>query len=104
MPDGSSIGLTWDVSGCTSAGYKAVYGSLLSVSTYAVGGAACNLGTSGSANWVGVPAGDLWYFVVSEDGAGVEGSWGPGNGAPADGTTSSATCGDITRNNSGSCP
>jgi hypothetical protein len=75
------------------------------VATAAVGGSVCNLGTSGSASWSGVPAGDLWFVVVSDDGASTEGSWGTdGTGAQRGGAAPSGQCGMGTRDNSGVCP
>ena len=69
--DGSAITLHWDVSSCTGTNYKAVYGSLAGLPSYTVAGAACYLGTSGTATWSAVSAGDLWYVVVATDGAGT---------------------------------
>ncbi len=97
--DGSSIALQWDVATCAAPGYKVLYGSLANVVTTTVEGAACAIGTSGSATWSGVPGGDLWYVVVASDGLGTEGAWGAGLGA-----TASGLCGDTSRNNAGSCP
>jgi len=75
------------------------------VSTYAISGAACGLGATGTATWSSVPAGDLWYVVVATDGAGTEGTWGKtGAGAHEGGVTPSAQCGDTLRNNGGTCP
>jgi hypothetical protein len=104
LPDGTSITLHWDVTSCTGADYKALYGSLANVATYALDGAACALGTSGTATWSSVPAGNLWYFVVATDGTGTEGTWGSGASGPAGGTIPSALCGDAARNNAGTCP
>jgi subtilisin-like proprotein convertase family protein len=103
-PDGSSINLHWDASSCAASGYKVLYGPLSGVSSYSVGGSACALGTSGAAAWSSVPAGDLWYVVVSTDGAGTEGSWGNATNGPMGGTTPSAQCGDSARSNAGTCP
>ena len=102
--DGSSINLGWDASTCTATGYKVLYGPLSSVSSYVVGGSACGLGTSGTATWNSVPAGDLWYVVVATDGAGTEGSWGNATAGPMGGATASAQCGDAARTNAGTCP
>lgn len=103
--DGSTLVLHWDVGSCSAAGYKAIYGPLDSVSTYAIGGAACGLGTTGQATWTEAPPGDLWFEIVATDGAGTEGTWGvDGSGAAQNGTTASDTCGDGVRANSGSCP
>jgi subtilisin-like proprotein convertase family protein len=97
--DGGSVALHWDVSTCVAAGYKALYGPLSSVASATVTGAACALGTSGNATWNGVPAGDLWYVVVATDNAGTEGPWGAGSGSSASGQ-----CGDVIRNDAGTCP
>jgi len=97
--DGSTIALQWDVATCAAVGYKVLYGSLASVASMTVDGAACALGTSGSATWSGVPGGDLWFVVVATDGLGTEGTWGAGGGSAASGR-----CGDTLRNNAGSCP
>ncbi len=97
--DGSAIAIHWDVATCTATGYKVLYGSLANVASTMVDGAACAIGTSGSATWSEVPAGDLWYVVVATDGSGTEGAWGAGGGA-----TASGLCGDTSRNNAGSCP
>ena len=102
--DGSSIGLSWDASSCTATGYKVLYGTLSGVSSYALDGSVCALGTGGGATWSSVPAGDLWYVVVATDGAGTEGSWGNATTGPVGGTTASAQCGDSARSNAGSCP
>jgi subtilisin-like proprotein convertase family protein len=97
--DGSSIALHWDVATCTALGYKVLHGSLANVASTTVDGAACAMGTSGSATWSGVPGGDLWYVVVATDGSGTEGAWGAGGGSAASGL-----CGDTSRNDAGTCP
>jgi hypothetical protein len=102
---GSTIDLTWDVATCTSPNHHVIYGDLGSVASSAVSGAVCNLGTSGSASWSSVPAGDLWFVVVGDDGASTEGSWGTdGAGAQRGLFTASGQCGLTTRDNSGVCP
>jgi hypothetical protein len=102
---GSTIALTWDVATCTSVDHHVLYGDLSSVSTLSVTGAACNLGTTGSANWAGVPAANLWFVVAGDNDATVEGSWGTdGVGGQRGGTTPSGQCGTSVRNNSGTCP
>jgi hypothetical protein len=102
--DGSSIAVGWDAGSCTAPGYKVLYGPLSGVSVYALSGSACALGTSGSATWSSVPAGDHWFVVVSTNGAGSEGNWGSATSGPMGGTTSSGTCGDAARSNAGTCP
>lgn len=102
---GSSIDLTWDVSTCSSPDHHLLYGDLGDVASAAVNGAVCDLGTSGSASWTGVPAGDLWFVIVGDDHATIEGSWGTvGTGAQRGGNAPSGQCGMATRDNSGTCP
>ncbi len=102
---GASIGLTWDVATCSSPDHHLLYGDLSSVATLSITGGVCDLGTSGAATWSGVPAGDLWFVVVGDDGSSVEGSWGKdGTGAERGGNSASGDCGMTSRNNSGSCP
>jgi subtilisin-like proprotein convertase family protein len=102
---GSTIDLTWDVTTCSSADHHIIYGDLGNVASIAVTGASCDLGTSGTASWTGVPAGDLWFVVVGDDNASTEGSWGTdGNGAQRGLGTASLQCGLSARDNSGVCP
>jgi hypothetical protein len=102
---GASINLTWDVATCSSTDHHLIHGNLATVSSWAVGGAACNLGTSGTNIWAGVPAGNVWFVIVGDDDATTEGSWGTnGSGAQRGGTTVSGQCGMTTRDNSGTCP
>ncbi len=102
---GTSIALTWDVATCTSTNHHLVYGDLATLASYAVGGGACGLGYTGSATWSGVPAGNLWFVVVGDDGARTEGSWGTvSGGGQRVGATASGVCGDTSRDNSGTCP
>ena len=44
-----------------------VYGPLSGVSTWTTSGAVCSI--DGSHAWDPVPAGDLWFLLVSDDGA-----------------------------------
>jgi hypothetical protein len=103
--DGSAIDVTWTVAGCSSPQHEILFGSLSGLSTYAVDGSVCGIGNSGSTTWSGVPAGNLWFVVVGSDGAGTEGSWGDGpGGAPRKGGDASGRCGNVFRNNAGTCP
>jgi len=104
-PSGTTIQLTWDITTCASADHHVLYGDLADVSSMAVMGAACDLGTSGAASWTAVPAGDLWFVVVGDDNATTEGTWGvDGIGGQRGGTTASGQCEIATRNNGGICP
>ena len=102
---GSALHLTWDVGTCAAANNHLLYGTLQNVSSQVLAGAACGLGPLGSYDWVGVPAGDLWFIVVGDDAASKEGSWGTmSGGAQRNGATASGLCGFTARDNSGTCP
>ena len=101
----SGVHLTWDVATCAAANYHLLYGTLQNVSSYLPDGAVCGLGPLGSYDWAGVPAGDLWFLVVGDDAAAMEGTWGTdGAGAHRAGTAASGFCGFTTRSNAGTCP
>ncbi|MDH3629058.1 MAG: hypothetical protein OEV00_04845 [Acidobacteriota bacterium] len=100
-----SIRVSWDVETCQASGYELLYGSLASVSSYALDGAVCSLGSTGSFDWAVTPAGSTWFLVVAEDGAGIEGAWGQdGGGVDRNGPVPSGFCGNSARDNAGSCP
>jgi hypothetical protein len=103
---GTSINLSWDVATCSSSDHHVIYGNLATVSSLAVSGAACNIGTSGTALWTSAPFGtSIWFVIVGDNNATTEGSWGTdGNGAQRGGSTVSGRCNMTTRDNSGSCP
>jgi len=101
---GSTINVSWDVSSCVSTSYHILYGNLASVGSYAIAGSTCGVGTTGSYSWSGVPAGDLWFVVASDDGVSTEGSWGTGTAGERGGALASGQCGMSLRNNSGTCP
>lgn len=103
--DGSVIELSWDVSTCPAPQYHILFGALANVSSLALDGAMCAIGTSGSFSWSSAPSGDAWFLLVSDDGAGAEGSWGTdSNGAQLGGSTVSGRCGTFYRDNTPTCP
>jgi hypothetical protein len=103
--DGSTIGLTWDVSGCVAKGYHAVYGPLANLATYQIAGGVCGMGATGSFSWAAAPAGDLWFVIVADDLNGTEGSWGNRSaGGAMNGFVPSSVCGMTNRVNLSSCP
>jgi hypothetical protein len=102
---GDAIRVSWDVTSCPATDYNLLYGDLGTVAAYALSGAACSLGTSGSYDWSGVPAGSLYFVVVGTDGAGTEGSWGlDGAGHERNGSVPSGACGVVGKDTTGSCP
>jgi V8-like Glu-specific endopeptidase len=104
-PTGDTIRVEWDTANCTATGYNLIFGDLADVSTYALSGSRCDIGTSGSYDWTGVPVGDLFFLVVGHDGAGTESSWGlDGQMVERNGSFASGECGASVKDPSGTCP
>ena len=104
-PAGDVIDVGWDTASCTAVGYNLVYGNLTDVSTYALAGSECSLGTAGIYNWNGVPAGDLFFLVIGNDGAGTESSWGIDSQlGERNGLTPSGECSATAKTVTGVCP
>jgi subtilisin-like proprotein convertase family protein len=103
-PAATSVVLNWDVATCASADHHVLYGDLANVASVAPTGSFCDLGASGLATWTGVPSGNLWFVVVGDNNATVEGTWGTDSGGHRGGATASGFCGAITRDNAATCP
>jgi hypothetical protein len=102
---GDVIDVAWDTASCAAAGYDLIYGNLADVSTWTISGGECSLGTAGSHTWSGVPAGDLFFLVIGNDGAGTESSWGIDSQlGERNGLTPSGQCGTVAKEISGTCP
>ena len=101
---GTRINLTWDVATCSSSDYHVLYGALANVASSTLSGALCNLGTTGSGPWTGVPAGNLWFAVVGDNDLTVEGSWGEKTGGERGGAAASGQCGLTAKTLSSLCP
>jgi trimeric autotransporter adhesin len=101
---GTSLGVTWDVSTCTSSNHHVLYGNLANVAAAAVTGSVCSLGVSGAATWTGVPAGNLWFVVVGDNNGTIEGSWGKTTSGERGGASASGYCGTTGRDNASTCP
>jgi hypothetical protein len=102
--DPTTVSVTWDASACASTDYELLFGNLTDLSSYTLLGSVCGLGTSGSASWSSVPAGDLWFLVTGVDGAGTEATWGLATAGERNGGFASGQCGNAARDNGASCP
>jgi hypothetical protein len=109
---GTNGTVTFDVTNCTSTNYHCIYGKGENLAAWTVDGGACNLGTSGTYSWTGMPDPSsyasrfLWFLIVGDNGAasGVEGSWGlTSAGAERGGASASNACSMTTKNTSASC-
>ncbi len=102
---GTAIRVFWDTSTCQGSDYNLLWGRLPIVRFFSLNDAVCDLGTSGVANWSGFSPFDIWFLIVSDDSSGTEGTWGTdSNGADRDGANASHMCGNLSRENSGTCP
>jgi hypothetical protein len=103
---GDWIQVDWDASSCMAHDYNLIFGHLANLSAYTVDGAECGIGVFGTHDWLGVPAGDLFFVIVGVDDTGVyESSWGvDGAGGQRNGTSPSWMCGVTTRDTSEQCP
>ena len=87
------IDLTWDAS-CGATDYNLLFGDLQDVSSYALQGGVCSLGTAGNFSWNSLPAGNLFFLIVGTDGSGTESSWGQDRGSgERNGNVASGECG-----------
>jgi hypothetical protein len=98
---GTQIEVSWDDQ-CTPARTKIVFGPLSGVSSWAITGAVCGIGNPQL--WEMVPAGDLWFLLVSDDSASVEGSWGEATAGERNGMLASNSCGSTVKDLSAACP
>ena len=90
--DGSSLSVSWDTAACSGElDHQIIYGQRSGLpatvgGTYAPLGGACSIGTASPFTWNVTPDaadgnGLIWFLVVAENNAGLEGSWGKYNGA-----------------------
>ena len=103
---GTMIDVSWDASTCTASGYDLIYGDLADVSSYALLGAECSIGLSGSLGWTGVPAGSLYFLVVGRESSGIyESGWGVDSaGNPRLPHRAAALCGSTIKATASTCP
>lgn len=118
--DGNDLRVTWDTSICELDGnHQLIYGELSDFpapgGTFSTAGSVCNLGDSGVLDWIGTPnandgSGLIWWVILTNNGANVEGSWGTERvanveserrGPGLDG--SSGECGVITKDVRNTC-
>jgi hypothetical protein len=114
---GSSLTLNWGNTCAGATKYHIVFGSRSDLPTapggsFSVDGGVCGVGVAMPFVWNGVPSdtdgsGLLWWMVLADDGASVEGSWGTASSGverlgPGTGGVS-GVCGMTTRNVSNVC-
>jgi hypothetical protein len=102
---GDVLQVTWDSLTCPATGYNLIHGGLNGVAGYALSGAVCDLGTTGTLTWTAVPAGDLYFLILGADGSGTESSWGHDSaGQERNGPGPSSYCSVTSKDLTRSCP
>jgi hypothetical protein len=74
-PVTGDISIAW-TNGCAAADHHIEYGVLQDMPTYTYSGQVCGLGTGGSYAAFNPGPGSYFFFIVADDGASVEGSYG----------------------------
>jgi hypothetical protein len=100
-PDGSQLAIDWDMQCSSDDEINLIYGSLDDVAGYTVAGSLCSL--TQPTTWDAVPAGNLWFLLVGENSAGVEGSWGSSSAGERGDPAGSLQCGTIGKLAIGGC-
>jgi len=105
--EAGGLTLYWDAAtpGCTSSGYHLVWGRGNDVATYGLSGADCTLDASGSHLWLSAPDTStdwVWFLVLGDDDASVEGGWGTDASGDERSATASGECG-MTAMSPGEC-
>ena len=99
---GEDVIVTWDAETCRAPGYHLVWYDLAQIASYTVRDVTCAAGDAGL--WTGTPPpGDVGVLAVSDDGAGVEGSYGVDDRGEERPSTTSA-CGLGAKRIGPSCP
>jgi hypothetical protein len=105
-PAGDSIRVEWDAASCPATDYNLISGDLADVSTHTILESECGLGTGGTHDWLGVPAGSRYFLIVGIDTTGVyESGWGTdSSGTERNAVTPSKQCGVTYKILSQTCP
>jgi hypothetical protein len=74
-PSTGTMAISWTPA-CAAAGHSVVYGPLDSISSYAYSGQVCGVGGTGHFEDLVLGPGSYYFFVVANDGATHEGSYG----------------------------
>jgi hypothetical protein len=106
---GQDLSLSWDTAteNCASPDYHLIWGWGGDLDAYGVSGADCSLDASGNHLWTTAPVTMLdwiWFLVVGDDGATVEGGWGVDSSSDPRSTEASGQCGTLLLDNAACIP
>ncbi|MEJ5166334.1 MAG: S8 family serine peptidase [Thermoanaerobaculia bacterium] len=99
--EGKELKIFWD-SQCNPENTNIIYGNLSGLSSYQISGSKCDIQNPDI--WSIGTTTDIWFVLVSDNGRGTESSWGFSSTGQRNGTVPSFQCGNILRDNSGTCP
>ncbi|MEJ5165896.1 MAG: hypothetical protein WHV67_02585 [Thermoanaerobaculia bacterium] len=100
--NGTELEISWDGQ-CNPQNANIIYGDLSGLSSYQITGSKCAIQNPDT--WVIGETSNIWFVIVSDNGAGTESSWGyNSSGQHRNGTNASLQCGNSSRDNSGTCP
>ena len=99
--EGSQLQVIWDDQ-CLPFKANIIYGDLSQVSSYQISDSKCNI--SNPDIWDIGSTTNIWFIIVSDNGAGTESSWGESSFGQRNGENASGQCGNNLRDNSGTCP
>ncbi|MEJ5165507.1 MAG: S8 family serine peptidase [Thermoanaerobaculia bacterium] len=99
--DGTQLIVNWDDQ-CATSNVNIIYGPLSGLSSYQIAGSKCDILNPDTWN-IGSTT-NIWFVLVTDNGAGTESSWGMSSSGQRNGTTPSGQCGNNSRDNSGTCP
>lgn len=92
--DPHDLVVTWDHAHCASARYHLLWGRGSGLSSYAVLGSSPSCGIVSPYAWLDTDSTEslLWFLVVGDDGAGMEGGWGTDSEGAARSAAPSGYC------------
>ena len=99
----TDFSVSWDAQTCSLGTVQLLYGDLSNVSTLQLDGSLCDLGGSGSFDWVAPPSGNL-FFLLTDRVDSIEGSWGASSLGERNGLAPSGECGVTFKSVTGGCP
>lgn len=100
--NGTDLEINWDGQ-CNPQNANIIYGPLSEISNYTITGSKCDIQNPDIWN-IGETS-NIWFVILSDNGAGIESSWGlNSSGEHRNGTTASSQCGNNLKDNSDTCP
>lgn len=97
---GSELLIEWD-DWCSPLNTNIIFGPLSGLDEYTISGSKCGIASPDT--W-SLSDSDIWFVLVSDDGLGIESSWGRATNGERNEMTASHACGNTEKDPSGTCP